>query len=379
MTFRTISPRWVKAALLAALAVGGLAVLPGRGEASSAVLRKQLREFAGDLKKILDERKQTKISVGQFVGPPQLAAYAGPGLALILKDNLKELGVTVEPLAELGVKGEFRRVRAAKGKPPNFELRLQLVDDEDNPVQEFHYGIVDPADIALILGVIGPLGPGTREDRLRDVWERLANPRPTLKGTRVYSHPAQPYALEVVVENRPRGARLKGKLPFVGIERGESYAIRVYNHSNEDTAVLLAIDGINVFFFNEDPEKDGTVRKDHLVFVRKKSSTVVRGWYRKGGKSDAFLVTKYSESKAGELGMTAEVGTITALFRIARKKAPPPPPRAEKDDTLRFEFRDEAPGSGTGSGKELADPWTTLGDRLLSPVFDVITVRYTRD
>jgi hypothetical protein len=402
MSALTRPGKLLKAALLAALTLGGLTALAGRGEASSIELRKHLHEFAGDIKKFLDGRKQKQISMGQFVGPPQLAAHAGPGLALLLKRELEKLDVAVKPLSDLGLSGEFRRVSAGKGKPPAFELRMKIVDEDSSPLQEFRCGIVDPADIALIVGAIGPIGPGTREARLRELWRRLADPRPTIRGVgRVYSHPLQPYAMEVMVEKRPRRPTLEGKLPFVGIARGESYAIRLHNNSDEDAAVLLAIDGINVFAFNEDADSDGVVRTDHKVIVRKRSTAIVRGWYRKNGKSDAFLVTKYSESAAGQLGATAEVGTITALFHEARKKAPPPPaPRKEypgykpvsgpgfaKDapggalgEPGALPKADgDAPGSGTGFGREVNEGYVTIGDRLVGPVIDVITVRYTRE
>src|SRR4051812_29461059 len=95
----------LKAGLLAAL----LACGAGRADASEA-LRKQMNEFARDIKKFIRDRGETSITLGEFTGPPQLAANPGPGLALMLSQELEKTGVSIRPRSKLGLSGEFRDV-----------------------------------------------------------------------------------------------------------------------------------------------------------------------------------------------------------------------------------------------------------------------------
>src|SRR6516165_6182823 len=86
-----------------------LAAAP-RSEASPE-LRKQLGKMAATIKKCLDEEGENVVAIGQFVGPPQLMANPGPGLALLLTRELQSLKVTVKVRdAKLYVAGEFRAV-----------------------------------------------------------------------------------------------------------------------------------------------------------------------------------------------------------------------------------------------------------------------------
>src|SRR5262245_57541345 len=95
--------------VLAGLVLAGLWAGAAPLRASPA-LRQEMTELAKSLKATLDNRGEDTVAMGQFVGPPQLAASGGPLLAKLLAEELTKLKVNVRLRAKLGIKGEFEDV-----------------------------------------------------------------------------------------------------------------------------------------------------------------------------------------------------------------------------------------------------------------------------
>jgi hypothetical protein len=358
-------------ALLAALAASWLFLGGGRLEAS-AELRKHLGEFARDIKKFLDQRGEKAVAMGQFAGPPQLAANPGPGLALILSQELQKLQVVVKLKANLGITGEFRDVTDV-ADPDNkqlaVELKVKIVDRKNQALQVFSCGIFGAPDVAYLVGAVTrlPVNADAR-GRAAQLEKDLENSPAHVRGARVSAGADRPYAVEILVNQRPRKAQLVDGLPFVEVNRGEIYSIRLANDSDHDAAVLLSIDGINVFAFNEDPEPDG-VQREYRVIVPKRGTSLVQGWYRKAGRSDSFLVTGYADSAAAFLSAGSnKIGTVTASFHAAWEKGKAPP--ADEGQALS--------SNATGFGPPVEERYVRL-EREIGVVRDVVTVRYSRD
>ncbi len=393
--------RMARMLLLAGLLPALLSLTAGRAEASES-LRRQMGGFARDIKKFLSGRGETAVSLGEFMGPPQLAANPGPGLALMLAQELEKVGVVLKSRSRLGLSGEFRDVTDEQSRQLAVELKVKVVDRSNRPLQVFSAGVLDAADIAQLTGANAYLPPGTDAERNRQLGRALENPQVFVRGSRVYSIAGRPYAVEVLIGRAARRPQLSEGLPFVGITRGEMYAIRLTNNSDKEAAVQLTVDGINVFAFNEDPEPDGRVRKDYRVLIAPRGTALVQGWYRANAKSDSFQVTSYAKSAAAQVKSSARVGTITAMFSVSGPKAPPPPRPPSAPLAFKREFKsadaaeaaaDEAPtspanssgsspssspGSATGFGAPVEERYVTR-DRDIRPVSDVITVRYTKD
>src|SRR5262249_33623914 len=127
--------------------------------------------------------------------------------------------------------------------------------------------------IAAITGVTVALPPGADDEERNKVLETaLDGPKVHLAGTRIAARPHSPYGIEILgKENgqyRPRAAKNDDGLAFVKIGRGEFYAIRLINDAPFDAAVVLTIDGLNVFAFSE------SKNYSHWVVARGQSLTI---------------------------------------------------------------------------------------------------------
>ena len=359
------SRKWGTAFLLATLVLAW----PARAQASPE-MEKQIGKFAQKIKLFLDDRKEKAVTMGEITGPPQLAANPGPGLVALLGQELTKLHVAIKPAAKLGITGEFRPVRDKASKELAMQVKLRIVDAGNNTLAIFSCGVLGAPEIAILGGLSTVIS--VKEDpakRKKKMEESLQNPVVAVDGTRITNGPGQPYALEVVVGEQAKQPEMVDKLAFVPLERGEIYAIKLYNKTDRDAAVLLHIDGINVFAFNEDPDPDGVVRKEFHIIVPRNGATVIKGWYRRKGTSDSFLVTGYPESAVAALGLksSARVGTITAVFKACWAKGDMPPP--EEGASLS--------GNATGFGPPVEERYVRL-ERTFGMMRAAITVRYNK-
>jgi hypothetical protein len=358
----------LRGTLCLALGLGWALAAPGRLPASPE-LRKELKKIAVTIKKSLDEEGEKAVAIGQFVGPPQLAANPGPGLALLLTQELKDLGVPVKLRdANLYVAGEFRDVTDKDSRRLAVELRVKLMDRKKaKALDEWSCGILGVEAIGILTGANSALpdeeGPAPIQQLDRD----LARPRLVVRNhTRLYAAEGRPFSMEILVGDRPRTLEIIEGLPFVSLRRQDIYVIRLNNDSDHDAAVKLCIDGIDIFGFNEDPEPDGK-RRDYHVIVGKHSYALVKGWYRKNGVSDSFQVCEYSKSAAAKLLRSdpTQLGTITASFHACWPKGAA---RADKKSLSRA-------GDATGFGPPVREDYQTA-EIVIGPPRDVLTVRY---
>jgi len=353
-----------------AVLLAGLALAwPARARAS-VELDEQIGKFAQRIKGFLDERNEKAVTLGEITGPPQLAANPGPGLITLLSQELTKLKVAVRPAAKLGITGEFRPVRDARSKELAMEVKLRIVDGTNHTLAIFSCGILGASEVAILAGL--NTVPGVTADgkkRKKKMEQDFENPQVAVDGTRITNGPGQPYAVEILVGEEAKQPELVDKLAFVPIERGEIYVVKLYNNTDRDAAVLLHIDGINVFAFNEDPDPDGQVRKEFHVIIPRRGSTMVKGWYRANGKSDSFMVTSYPESAVAKLGLksSARIGTITAVFKACWPKGAQPP--AEEGKSLSTD--------ATGFGPPVEERYVRV-ERAFGMMRAAITLRYNK-
>src|SRR5262249_47548123 len=153
-------------------------------------------------------------------------------------------------------------------------------------------GVFSVPLIAALTGVTVALPPDADDQARNRVLDAgLASPRVHLAGARIAARPNSPYAIEVLVQEggqlRPRAATQDDGLAFVPIRRGEAYAVKLINDLPHDAAVVLTIDGLNVFAFSANPNYSCWI-------VPRKQTLTVPGWHRTNAKADSFLVTEYA-------------------------------------------------------------------------------------
>ena len=335
-------------------------------------LHREMAEFAKQVKSLLDQKGHDSVAVGDFHAPARLASSAGPAIANALGEELKKLGVAISRRAELEVNGEFRDAEDRKSRLLTVEIKARVVDRAGIELVAFEpRGIFNVPLVVAITGISVSL-PANADDKQRnkELDVALRDPKVHLAGTRISAKASSPYAIEVLVKDgsdyRPRAATIDDGLAFVKIGRGETYAIKLINDSPFDAAVVLTIDGLNVFAFSENKNYS------HWI-VPSKQTLTVPGWHRTNQVSDSFLVTEYARSAVAEaLPSSASVGTITASFSAAWPQGANPP-------------EDEAPskkggraGDATGRGPETPTSFVEVV-REIGRLRDAVSVRYTKD
>jgi hypothetical protein len=391
------------------VAVLSIALLPvGQARAAEA-LRKELAGIAATVAGVLKGRDQDTISVGQFTGPATFPTSAGPGIAQALTEEFQKLDIVVKAVAPLGIEGRYlvTDLDVPDGDRPGrnqtvLAVRIQgtVVDQAgqviagftsgevaDVPVVDgkFQIDVPDEQTVLEVTGVTASLPPDEpakdRAQRIREIVQpdpagapAQADPPPTarLDGSRVFAAPGNDYAVEVLVNGRPRPAQLIDGLPFVEVGQNEFYVIRLVNNTPYEAAVRLTIDGLSTFAFSDLRHEDGPKAgqpRFNLWVVPPRGVKVVRGWHRTHERADSFLVTGYAESAAATLNHTADIGTITATFAACWPSDAPPP----TDEPPR---RKGAP-LATGIGPPVQQNIRGL-ERTIGVVRAAVSVRYAK-
>ncbi len=357
---------------LATAAILALLATPAGPSRAAADLDKEMTVVATQIKKLLDQKGQDSIAVGEFRGPAKLASSAGPAIAKALEDELRKMGVTCKRRAELEVNGEYRDVDDRKEKFLSVQIKAHVVDSKGTEVVAIEpRGILNISTIASLIGVTVSL-PADADPKVRNekLVEAVEKPSVHLASTRIAADSQSPYAIEVLVkvgnDFRPRAATPDDDgFAFLKIKRGETYEVRLINDSPHDAAVTLTVDGLSVFAFSTN--KGYT----HWI-VPAKSSLTVPGWHGTNLVSDSFQVGEYSKSAAAEkLPSSASVGTITAGFAAAWIKGSPPVDEGAK-------FKGERSSDATIRGPAVNTNFTEVV-RDTGRLRASVSVRYTKE
>jgi hypothetical protein len=234
--------------------------------------------------------------------------------------------------------------------------------------------VEDRGLLAQVLGLTrGDLGGALSPER-ESADLRLVIDRPSVTaGVRgVRSRDGSPYGLEIRVlrdgRYAPRAAEVRDGRAFLPPPApGEVFAVNLINDADHDASVELTLDGLSAFAFYEG-------KNVRSLLVPARTSTLLRGWPVRGGKTgrvDQFKFTEYPESAVAELGGDREkVGTITAAFAAAWPEGGSPPADEQAQDRS-----PTAPAVGRG------DQIVVRAEEVRMErgrTRDVITVRYHR-
>ena len=179
-----------------------------------------------------------------------------------------------------------------------------------------------------------------------------------------------PYGIEILLKTpdgaQPLSTDIVGGLAQVAVARGQEYAVRLINDSDEPAGVALTIDGVNVLAFSRNPG----FRNLGKWVLPARSVGLIEGWHEEASTFRSFVVTPYSESAAASVGNADGIGTVTAVFTaaFAGDDVPADEPRLGAIE------RDE---SGTGLGAPLNREVRTLRANF-GVVRSSVSVRYAR-
>ncbi len=146
--------------------------------------------------------------------------------------------------------------------------------------------------------------------------------------------------MEIVVDGKVRQPVFHGKECYVSLRRGEVYAIRVRNQSDEMVRLRLLVDGLNtlpelqprkavtVEPIEEKPQYHTAVRvsldEARAWILDPGPPRIVQGFFSGTGEVapyNEFLVTDATDALAYRKGFTDQIGLITAAFYAPDKSA----------------------------------------------------------
>lgn len=114
------------------------------GTASAESLDHAVKDTVDQLCRYLKSKQHSRISVGQFIGPPQLTATSGPGIVHLFHTYFKQQGIEVATRAEVGLKGEYSLARLPDDGV-GVKIRGSLVDAYGDVLTDFHFSAHDYA------------------------------------------------------------------------------------------------------------------------------------------------------------------------------------------------------------------------------------------
>lgn len=332
----------------------------------------EMRKAAVTLKERLEQKKQATVALGAITGPSTSPSSGGPAVAEALGRHLGALGIGVKARADFGIAGKYRPVKDDK-QGVVVEIELKLVDQEENPVDDpVVRRVLKDEDVIALLGPSGTrLPPSKPGDRGGTLLDDVRNPSVFIDGAVVRAREDSEYGIEIVVGEAARSAEAKDGYAFVDIRQDETYAVRITNDADHETAVTLAIDGLSMFVFSEVRDPATKLLSYQCLILAPKSSALIKGWHVTNEASDSFKVTEYAKSAAAELKVSdpGKVGTITASFARAYEKGQ----RPADDRPQTFKYGDR----GTGRGPRVEMKYEEV-EREIGKVRESVSVRYTR-
>lgn len=304
-------------------------LLSAEPAAPSKNVNLEMDKLAERIASFVKEEGRDAVMLGAFTDRSSVPSNAGPGIAQQLGESLKRQGIQIRDNAALEVGGEyFTKVDPDEDRQAVY-VRVIVRDDKKREV--LHTGrrikgaeIFGARAIASMLALTVDDLPPDEKDQDAKIRLAVAGPSDFINESRVAAGPESPYALEILIKQDgkyvPLRAVRKDGRAFVPLKKDDHYAVRFINDSPHDAAVVLSIDGLSLFAFQEEK-----ATYSHFL-IPAKSAGVIRGWYRTRDKADAFTVTDYADAAAAKaLKYASSVGTITATFAVAWRESEQPP------------------------------------------------------
>lgn len=318
------------------LTVLALLISVGFVRAADAKVEAELNALLDDAVANLKKLDQTAIRIGKFTAEGDVPANYGPELQRVLGIGFAARKITVNKDALIELKGDYAPADENPDEPRlkqvyvrinavfvNTKTRLKM--DNITIVSRAVYGNDALREVFAPTVALPPSADNqARNDELRDA---LKKPKAQAANALVRSSEKSPFAVEILVLDQANAADPANGAPatiekgfaFVEIKKNQSYRVKIHNDADFDVAVMLKIDGLDQFVFadKEHCKPDGKPQFETMA-IKKKSSGVIKGWFRNLKKSDAFTVDEYSKSAVVALNAAqSDVGTISVAFHAA--------------------------------------------------------------
>ena len=292
-------------------------------------MKDAMQALAKDIERQLLDQGLDQVSIKTFDGPS--GASASSRIAQALSEQLKDRSIGVANTAgSWSVSGSYFADMNDNGKLEVF-IESVLKNQRGREQAKLLTPIITNEQETLSLFGVNANVPtqATAEQtaakksldsvRAEAILKAIDEPQATIFGSQVKTSSDSPYAIEVLVAGQPLPAVDKSGAAVVDVKKGQAYAIRLINNSDEDVGITLTIDGINTLAFSENP---GYKQLGKWVIAARSVGTV-RGWHIAGNQARQFEVMDYGASAAAKFASTKDIGTITATFCVAFTGNPP--------------------------------------------------------
>ncbi len=336
-------------------------LLAARSEAAGPTLREALKNLAKDVAAVVKAENQTTIAVGDFVGPADLDANSGPGIADTLKSLLEEIQPgLVQRKTFLSLRGHYDKIPDPKDPATLVLIRItaEITNKNAERIDEKFTEIRDSRLLTSLIGATVSLPPEASPPVANQlIQQAIERPKFVVDGTKNRATAESPFAIEILVTSKDsaprdatgwhsvpaRSARTVNGEPFVDIDRNEVYAIRIHNDLREngnarEAATYVTIDGLDVFTFSEIRDPKTNIPK-YSYYVMPPGKSLVTGWHKTNDRVDSFLVTEFGKGAASSQPTLAhgKIGVITVQFPCCTQSAgvnPIPKPRWPQRDRV---------------------------------------------
>lgn len=298
-------------------------------------VQSELGELAKKIAASLKEQKTVRL--GTFIGRGDVHSYFGPEINRVLAKEFVALGLNIDAKAPIEINGEYRPATVAPdARQPDYKLtciRLNVKVVDANTGDLINSIVFEPRSIfgesAVLRAVAIPVAiPPNASAKKADeiIRESYQTPKFELTECTIKCKPASLFTVEVLVVNEKdaanpaRGAdvlRTEQGLPFIHVQKGQYYRLKIHNNADYEVAVRVSIDGIDQYAFSDADfrKPDGSPRFNYRI-ISAHSTDIIPGWYRNGQSFDYFVVTDYAKSAAAELKRGEhDVGQIALEFR----------------------------------------------------------------
>jgi hypothetical protein len=283
----------------------------------------------------------------------------------------------------------------------HFRLRDSSGSEVNIPVEIKEAAIIskgvvigDPAIVAAALGLSLVFPPGGSKDadqkELREQKDATDATFQLVNGDKqVRAKPGSPYGIEIMVideDNVPKTAQAwagiksktftstkDGKNPFLDLQPGQAYAIKILNDTDYDAAVEITIDGLSVFQF-VDPslrKADGRPKYQYYIVPRKVNGGfgIIPGWHKDNSESMSFVVRDFGKGAVNRVPgpKKGAPGVITITIAGAWNENEDPP----------AEIRGKNAGKNeTGTGAPVKTGFTEV-KREIGKFNTIISIHYS--
>ncbi|MEM8733874.1 MAG: hypothetical protein AAGG44_06625 [Planctomycetota bacterium] len=267
-----------------------------------------------------------------FVKPFDEVGGKNSGISRAVSEYLAENGFNVVPAAANEVRGEIFPTLDQQERISGWRAEVRIVSRSGRS-KRFEIEVTNEAEGNAFAGVTGQVRSNpvklTGFGEQRPV-QKPPVKKPTLLQEWIRASPESAYAMRFLVKDatgnyQPRSAEMRDNTVMVRLEKGEIYAIELWNGTQWDASAKLFIDGLSRFAISEDKTMRGAsdIVSRNSVGGGKRQLT---GWVKNAREVFSFKIFG-ADDAPGEIlrNMVAaesddEIGTIAVTFQTAYSK-----------------------------------------------------------